>query len=253
MIFRNLKPASELKKIIDHADDETELSNQLAIYFSENFVITVRREAITWIEHFLLHPEQNIERLFGGKSDSLAHALIDILIDNFKKGIDVLEGIVDKLEDSVVSHQEALSLPYMLEIKRRLNGLKLITRDHRSVISRLTNRDYSLIHQSQKRYFQDIEDHAQEIIYQIDNQLDNLLNIRDAYLAIANVRLGDIMRILAVITTVFTPLNVLVGVYGMNFQVMPLLHSPHGFWVLLTSMAIMIILMMIYFRKKKWI
>jgi magnesium transporter len=79
------------------------------------------------------------------------------------------------------------------------------------------------------------------------------MSLRDAYLAVVNVRLGDIMRILAVITTIATPLNVLVGFYGMNFEFIPLLHNPGGFWIILVSMIMLSIIMVLYFRKKRWL
>ena len=98
-----------------------------------------------------------------------------------------------------------------------------------------------------------MQDHLQTVSNLIERSLVNLGDVRDAYFATSNVRLGDIMRILAIITTVATPLQLIVGIYGMNFQIMPLLSNHYGFWFLISIMVVIIVIMLLFFRKKGWI
>ena len=126
-------------------------------------------------------------------------------------------------------------------------------RDQRVVISRLAH-EATLIRERQlRRYFRDIEDHAIAISKTIDTQIDSLSGIRDVYFASVNVQLGDIMRVLAVITTIAVPLNLITGMYGMNFKIIPLMDEPLGFWSITGTMLVIAILMLLFFRKKKWI
>ncbi|RME59299.1 MAG: magnesium and cobalt transport protein CorA, partial [Candidatus Dadabacteria bacterium] len=102
-------------------------------------------------------------------------------------------------------------------------------------------------------YFRDIDDHVVTILNTLDKEIETLISIRDSYFAMANIRLGDTMRILTVITTIVAPLNIVTGIYGMNFTAMPMLHSPSGFWFIMALMVVLATLMLLYFRSKRWI
>jgi magnesium transporter len=68
-----------------------------------------------------------------------------------------------------------------------------------------------------------------------------------------NIQLGDILKVLAVITTVGAPLQIIVGMYGMNFGYMPLLHDPNGFWIVAVLMVLLVALMLLLFKRLRWI
>jgi len=257
MIFRGLNPAYALEEVEGREEDEEveeeEYTTAVAIYLSENYMITHRLREVPWLNTVGRQVKQVPEQTIALGTARLAHRVIDVLIDRFTRGLTYFEELIDKIEDKAIESPESFDMSQVIELKRSMSTVRQIMRDQRVVISRLVN-EPSLVGNSQlQRYFKDVEDHAVAIINTMEKQIDNLVGLRDVYFAMTNVRLGDIMRILAVITTIAVPLNLVVGLYGMNFKAIPLLEDPRGFWVILVAMLAVAILMLVFFRKKRWI
>ncbi|MCB0318898.1 MAG: magnesium transporter CorA family protein [Bdellovibrionales bacterium] len=258
MIFRGLKPNFYIQNQ-EPDEDEEELTEEekytqkVAIYLSEKFIISFRRTEVAWLDAIVRVVSQFPEGTLAKSTTSLAHKIVDVLIDRFTRGIDVFEREIILLEDKVLESPESFELSDLLEIKRDLILLKQIMREQRIILQRLSTEPTLIKEKPQRRFFKDIDDHAQAIMLTLDQYIDSLAGVRDAYFAIANVRLGDTMRILAVITTVAVPLNIVVGLYGMNFEAIPLLHNPHGFWFIVSLMVLVAILLLFFFRRQRWI
>ncbi|RMD85839.1 MAG: magnesium and cobalt transport protein CorA [Candidatus Dadabacteria bacterium] len=256
MIIRSLAPQSvveqEDEEDRDHSEEE-EFTRQIGIYLSSSFIITVRSQDIPWLDAIGRQVRQYPERELAVGPEALAHRIIDIAVDRFERGLEVFDREIDELEEVVFDNPDDFEMYDILDLKRELVALRQIAREQRMLILRLINEGSGIISKEWRRYFRDIDDQALGVINYIAKLIDNLQGVRDAYFAFANVRLGDTMRILAVITTILAPLNVIVGIYGMNFKVMPLLHSPHGFWIVMVLQIFITLLLLVYFRKKRWI
>jgi len=261
MIFRSFNPepffqedAAEEKHEEDpHEATEEEYTQTLAIYLSEKFVITHRLQQISWLDALIRRSKQIPERTVANGADTLTHAIVDVLIDRFSRGLNYFEHSIDEMEDLIIEDPDKFEVTDIIQLKRRLGFLRQTMRDQRAVISRLAH-EATLIRERQlRRYFRDIEDHAIAISKTIDTQIDSLTGIRDVYFAMVNVQLGDIMRVLAVITTIAVPLNLVTGMYGMNFKLIPMMDEQYGFWIITALMLFIAGTMLLFFRNKKWI
>ncbi len=262
MILRGFKPWSEVEEIWESEDEEEIIDKEdvnhlftrkIAIYLSQNFIVTHRRKEVAWLDAVVRQVQQSPDRLLRDGTEGIAHRVIDVLIDRFMRGMVFFDNIIDTFEDLALEDSDDFEVTDLFEVKRELSFLRQIARNQRSLVGRLSS-DPTLIQDNQRRrYFKDIDDHAVAILRMLDKQIQAVLSIRDSYLALANVRLGDTMRILTVITTIAAPMNIVVGLYGMNFDAIPLLHSPAGFWVILFLMLLVAIAMLFFFRQKKWI
>lgn len=271
MIFRGLKPFQNLRKLnplLEEEDNDSpptrapnaeenehtdRATRKVAMYLSDRFVITYRRKEVNWLDAVARQVNQYPEQTIAQGPETVAHKVVDVLVDRSLRGLEFFDRLIDDLEDKSVETPEEFEMADLLSVKRTLASLRIVMRDQRSVISKLAT-DKSMIKDAQRRrYFKDIDDHAITIINSLDKLIDETLGLRDAYFAMANVRLGDTMRILAVITTIGVPLHIVVGLYGMNFTAIPLLHNPHGFWFIVVLMIALAILMLFYFRNKRWI
>lgn len=258
MIFRGLRPVPVIDQELQHDVASTQSEDEMfttavSLYLSEHYLITHRNDEVPWLDALMRQTTQIPEKVIGDGADMLAHRVIDVLIDRFTRGLGAFEDLIDKMEDYAIQTPDEFELTDVLELKRELGSLRQTMRDHKVSISRLAH-ERTLIRDDQvRRYFRDIDDHATAAIKQIDKQIEMLIGIRDVYFAMANVRLGDIMRVLAVITTIAVPLNIVVGVYGMNFAVIPLLDNPYGFWLVMALMILLILLMLLFFRRNRWI
>ena len=234
-------------------EEDGKLTRKLAVFLAEKFVITHRRHQQPWIQALVQQTAQSAEKYLAQGPDAVAHRIVDTLTDRFLHGLNFFEKIIEHAEDASLQSAHEFSMSQILELKRALMWLRQIIRDQRVVTSKLAFDVSAPVKPKLRRYFKDIDDHTLEIGNIIDKQIDSVAGIRDAYFASVNVRLNDTMRVLAIITTIAAPLNILVGLYGMNFEFMPLLHHQGGFWFMLLLMLTTSMLMLIFFRRKHWL
>jgi magnesium transporter len=244
---------ASLAPVLEDEDQEDKFTRKVAIFHSKNVLITFRRFEVPWLDALVRQIKQSPERSLALGTDAVAHRVLDVLIDRFARGQAFFERSIDKLERLSLQDPDQFQIVEALAIKKELLSLRQVMRDQRVVISKLASDPTLQIGSLQRRYFKDIDDHSQEIVATIDRQLDELSSLRDTFYAITNTRLSDTMRILAVITTIAAPLNILVGIYGMNFDAMPLIHSAYGFWVLVGALFLVTLVMLAYFRSRRWL
>ena len=259
-IFRGLKSKLDIwDDLVKYEDitretEEENLTHKLAIYYSKNFIVSVQTIPVPWVEA-LIRQSKSQDKFTSQFTPPLYlfYRLVDVLIDRFLRGLSEFDETIDTLEDLAIEDTEEFQISYILQIKRKLTYLRQLSKDQELVTQKIEYTDDITSDKAMKKYFRDIRDHAADISKTIEKQVSDVLSIRDAYLAMVNVRLGDIMRILAIITTIAVPLNVIVGLYGMNFDVMPLLHNELGFWIVSISMVAICIAMLVFFKKKRWL
>lgn len=255
LILRALKPLYGLAEDDEEEEEveEEENTTGLAIFLGERFIVTHRMKSMGWMDAMVRQAKQIPDHVMKGGPYDVCHRIVDVLVDRFARGVGFFDDLIDRMEETILKSPDEFEMGDLLTYKRELQTLRHITRDQRIVIMRLLN-EVSFIREGKlRRYFKDIDDHVLAMMSTIDKQIENLQGLRDVYFAMANVRLGDIMRILAVITTIAVPLNLVVGLYGMNFDVIPLLHDPRGFWMIMGGMLIVAGLMLVFFRRNHWI
>lgn len=255
MIFRALKPLYGIDgdELEEEEIEEEEHTSGLAIFLAPRFIITHRMKDMGWMDALVRQVKALPDPLMKGGPYDVAHRIIDVLVDRFQRGVSFFDDLIDTLEEQIVEEPEDFEIAKILGSKRELQTLRHIVRDQRVVVMRMLNEIPSIREGRLRRYFKDIDDHLLAIMSTIDKQIDNFHGLRDVYFAMANVRLGDIMRILAVFTTIAVPLNLVVGLYGMNFDMIPLLHNPKGFWMIMGAMLMVAMVMLLFFRRNRWI
>jgi magnesium transporter len=121
------------------------------------------------------------------------------------------------------------------------------------VVSTLRNVDTDLILESTQPYLRDLHDHVVQLADRIDTGRDLLSGLQDVYLSTLSNRTNTVMKIVAVFSSVFLPLTFITGVFGMNFEFMPLIHRQWGFALSVGGMLAIVSAMLGYFRYKRWI
>lgn len=257
LLFRSLNPSlfgEEEEQAEQEVLDEIEkYTKGISIILAEHYIITHRLYELAWLDALERQTERSRPENLPMETDEIAHRVIDVLTDRFARTLAQIDSKIDEYENQAIEDPDEFELSSVLQLKRELGVLRQVMRDQRVIISRLAHDPLIVKAKHRRRYFKDIEDHAVAAIKTISNQIESLVSIRDVYFAMANVRLGDIMRILAVITTLAVPLNLVVGFYGMNFDVIPFLHDPDGFWLVVLFMIVVSIGMLFFFRRQRWI
>ncbi|HTO58540.1 MAG TPA: magnesium/cobalt transporter CorA [Pseudomonadales bacterium] len=191
----------------------------------------------------------------------LLYALIDLAIDHLFPVIDALGGEITALEAEVLERPRRNVLPRLHEIRNRLLVYRRTAWATREILSDLfrhldaSDEDRTYL----RPYLQDCHDHIVSVIDLLETHREVATSLVEVYLSLVNNRLNETMRVLTLIATLFIPPTFIVGVYGMNFDrnagpwSMPELGWPYGYVGVMTFMAVMMIGMLVYFRRKHWI
>jgi len=185
--------------------------------------------------------------------DFLLYRMLDMLVDQYFVVLDEVNDRLESLQARVLETPgDRDILPEIFDTRQELLMLRKGILPLRDVLSALERRDSKVIHPATRVFFRDVYDHTLHVAESIDLLRDLENASLEVYLSRLSLRQNDVMRVLTVFSTIFLPLTFLVGVWGMNFEHMPELGWRLGYFYALGLMAVVALVMMIYFKRQKW-
>ena len=241
-------------KMLHPTEDGGFSSEQLSIILGPDYLFTFQEG----IKGDVFDPVRNRIRSGKGKirgmgADYLAYALIDAIVDGY---FTVLEGVGERIvdvEEELTLAPDQRALHQIIGMKKEIIYLRKAVWPLREAISFLERGDSHLLQDATRIYFRDVYDHTVQVIDTVETYRDLLSGMLDLYLSSISNRTNEVMKFLTVIGTIFMPLTFLVGVYGMNFKHFPELEWKNGYFILWGMMIAMSLLMVAFFRKKRWL
>ena len=222
-------------------------------FLSPKFLITVHHGKSRSIEKLTGICERN-NQLLGEGTAALMHRIIDALVDNYRPEIDKLQERLDRLEADVFNRPDPKLARQILDFKRDVASLRQVVLPQRDAVGRLARREFPLISEQLAYRFRDVHDHLVRLADEAMLFHDRISGILDAHLAAVSNQLNSVMKVLTLISTIFLPLTVLTGMYGMNVS---LPHMPGGdpwqFWWVVGIMIALSAAMLGYFKSRGWI
>lgn len=194
------------------------------------------------------------EHVLGEGPGALMHRIIDAMVDHYRPEVDKLAARLDSLEKEVFQTPKSTLVKRILDFKRDVASLRRVVLPQRDAVMRLARREFPQVSEPLSYRFRDVHDHLVRLADEAMFFQDRISSLLDAHLSNVSNQLNAVMKVLTIISTVFMPLTVLTGVYGMNVH---LPHLPGGeamqFWWIVAIMLATIGTMLMFFRKKKWI
>ncbi len=185
---------------------------------------------------------------------ALLHRIVDTMVDHYRPEVDVLEDRLDEIEKNVIETTSDSHMGDILNIKRDITSLRRIVVPQRDAVGRLARREFEVINQEMAYRFRDVYDQFARLAEDAIVFQDRVTGILDAHLASVSNRLANVSRLLAVIATLFGPLTVITGLFGMNVPLPTLIGSPGAqFWEILVIMAVSCAGMFFWFRRVGWL
>lgn len=182
----------------------------------------------------------------------IAHKILDNIVDYFFPAINKIQDKLDKTENNVARKHIRSLMDEIFEIRSDLLKMRRTINSMRDLLYRITNSERLIGFYEHKLYFSDIYDHLVKLSDMIASNRELTSDMRDNYLSINSSRMNKHMMVLTVISSIFIPLTFIVGVYGMNFEIMPELTWKYGYLVILLVMAIIAVEMFLWFKRKGW-
>ena len=192
------------------------------------------------------------------KADYLLYRVIDIIVDNYYNVLDAIGQQIESIEEDIYKNSSETQFKNIQKLKKELIFLRKALYPLRDAMSKIIKDESGFIDGSNHRYYADVYDHVVHLIDSLDTYKDLSSGLMDIYINTLNTRMNEVMKVLTVISTIFMPLTFIVGIYGMNFNAekgplnMPELNSPYGYPIVMGFMAIIVIVMIRYFKYKKW-
>ena len=184
--------------------------------------------------------------------DYLMYRLVDIIVDNYYNVLDAIGYQIEQIEEAIDQGSDNFEFHKIQTLKKELIYLRKALYPLRDALSKLIKEEYPLIDPANTRYFSDVYDHVVHLIDSMDTYKDLTASLMDIHINYMNTRMNEVMKVLAVISTIFMPLTFIVGVYGMNFDFMPELRWRFGYLEVWVLMGLVAIAMILYFKHKKW-
>jgi magnesium transporter len=252
---------------MEDLDQYIYLNLKMLTYLDSSKVIKIEHISIIFGHNFLISFQEDIGDVFEpvrerirkeGRirklgPDYLAYALIDGIVDNYFSVMEKLEEQVEDLEEELVTSPNPDSLQKISRLKKDMIFLRKSVWPLRELINNLERSESNLIRESTRIYLRDVYDHTIQVIDTLETFRDMVSGMIDIYLSGLSYKMNEIMKVLTLIATIFIPLTFVVGLYGMNFRNMPEIEWQYGYYSVLIVMAVMVITMLTYFRRKKWI
>jgi len=218
-------------------DEIGEMSNKIAFFIFEDKLITIHRAHFSFLN---IHEEKHI------KINELFLRIVGFMIESFKKPTIELSNKITQIEKTIFLKD------YRVILIEELYFIKSQARILKKIIS-ITE---SIIHQSQDKYkvsyiHQDIQDQLLNLLTMNEESLENSTQLMNTYLSLSDQKNNEVVRLLTIFSVFFLPLNFIAGVYGMNFSFMPELTWKLGYAFALCLMAIVVIVIYLWFRRKR--
>ena len=182
----------------------------------------------------------------------LLFLLLDYIVDDYIDAIELFRKDIENLEDKIVAHNSFVGINEIIQHKSLLINMHKEISPIKDIIYKILRSENTLIRVETHKYYNDLLDHADQVIEQIDFLLSINKSQQDLHFATLSLRMNKIMETLTIITAIFIPLTFIVGVYGMNFENMPELEYKYGYYITWGVMILIVFIMISWFKRRKW-
>jgi magnesium transporter len=227
------------------------LQRHLSLILGEYYVIVCRDFENNLFDDIKARIVNGKSKARQKKVDYLFYLLIDTLIDAFYNIVNEISNSVDKMEIQLLEKPETNNIKEIYTIKQILSEMRSVVYPIREALLNMVQGEYSLIDDATITYLQDVRDHINHIIHMYEKERDTLSDLIELNSSNINNRLNGSMQIMTIITTLFIPLTLIAGIYGMNFKFMPELAWTKGYPFAILLMLITAGIMFYIIKRKK--
>lgn len=226
---------------------------QISIVLGKNFIISFQEDA----DRDVFNPLREKLRIANTRirqsgADYLCYALIDMIVDNYYNVLEKLGERIELLEEEIIRYGNTRSLARINNLRKELIVLKRNISPVRDMVNGFMRTESDLMEERTTKYFKDIYDHIVQANDLVENYRDMMITLQDLYMNKVNLRLNEVMKVMAIVTCLLAPATVIGGIFGMNFQVIPLVHQQWGFYIAVSLMLLIPVWMIMAFKKRGW-
>ncbi|WP_346237479.1 magnesium/cobalt transporter CorA [Niabella insulamsoli] len=226
---------------------------QISLILGKNTVVTFQEDAARDVFNPLRERlKLPTSKTRAKEADYLYYTLIDTIVDHYFIVMDKLGDQIEDLEEEIVKSTSKRTLAHINVLRKELIVLKRSIYPVREVIGNIIKSESDLLSEYNERYYKDVYDHIVQAVDLVDNLRDVVMGLQDLYLSNVNLKMNEVMKVMAIVTCLLAPATVIGGIFGMNFDVIPLTGHHWGFWIAVGAMLLIPLWMLILFKRRDW-
>lgn len=242
-----------MKALSVDEDSETISIKHLSLVLGKNGLISFQEGETKSLNALKERIKKGKGVIRSRKSDYNFYRTVDILVDNYFVVTEYLTDRLEILEDKVLENPNENVNEEIFEMKRKIAFVKRNISPLKESISHIIKSDSDLLSKSTRKYFRGVYDHLIHLIETLDSQRESVNDFLNLYMSTMSNKMNEVMKVLTIFASIFIPLTFIAGIYGMNFELMPELHWEYGYLLAWGVMLLVVLLLLIYFRRKDWL
>jgi magnesium transporter len=240
-------------QVVELDTEEGVTVDQASLIVGPRFVVSVLERPLPIFDPVRERVRSGTSTICKMSADFLTYTLLDAIVDGFFPVVEELGEVLTELEDEITTRPTADVLPRLHAARRTLLALHRVMYRQRDALGSMLRSDESPFSPAVRVYLRDAHDHAVQVLDIIESYREMAVGITDIYLSSVSNRMNEVMQTLTIVSTIFIPISFIAGVYGMNFEYMPELRSPWGYFVSLGLMAVVAGALVGWFWRRGWI
>lgn len=241
-------------KMLYYREDGRLENEHISMVLGKNYVLTFQEAGGDVFDGVRERLSAAKGRIRSRGADYLVFALLDAIVDHYFIVIDDMSDKIEAMEERLFDVQpKDDTILEIQELKRTMLRIRRAVNPLREVVSRLEKMDHDLVQEQTINYIRDLYDHMLQVSENIEIYREMTWGLMDMYMTTISNKMNEVMKVLTIMASIFIPLTFLAGIYGMNFEYMPELGYIYSYPILLIVMSFLIIGMLIYFRRKRWL
>lgn len=228
-------------------------AEQVSIVLGKQFVLSFQEDQTRDV----FNPIRDKLRISNSKvrqmpADYLCYSLIDVIVDSYFGVLEQMNDRIEKLEDKILLQKERAATEKISILRREVMTMRRLIAPVRDLVAGFLRSESHLLEDNQDKYYKDVLDHITQANEYVEAHRDLLINLQDVFTTQINLRMNEVMKIFTMVATLLAPATVIGGIFGMNFDVIPLAHQSQGFWVAVAAMLLIPVGMLVWFKRKGW-
>jgi magnesium transporter len=251
VVVNPLHPKSRNSKPANGENRTYRRTTQLSAMLTETRLVTHHIEPLPAINELTSYLERHPNQGERGP-DFLFHVVLDAMVDEYAPVLDQLTDSLDGLETQILKRPQPAFMRRLLHLKREIIVLRKTLVYEREVLARLSRGEFAMIDERETVYYRNVYDHLVRFTELVESAREMCSDLMECHLAATSNRLNEIMKVLAMISTIVLPMSLIAGIYGMNFKHMPEIEWPWGYAWGMGLMALAGLIPLAFFKWRRW-
>lgn len=228
---------------------------EVDLFIGEGFLVTVHEGVLKPLNTLFAQCQNDPDlrqKLMGRGASRLFYAVIDSLVDYILPILYKVDANIRAVEENLFTENLRQVIEDITLLRRDIIALRRIIRPQIAIVANLEKVDRAFIHEELDVYFGDIVDHLQKASDLLADHDEVITVLADSADTLASHRINEVIRILTVISVIMLPLTLISSVYGMNVD-LPHDENPYAFIEIMFLMVFIMVAMLTFFKRKKWL